>query len=139
MTRGIALGALVALLAATPGCSWVFTESVPGAHSPQLMPTCTAHRGTVAIDSTYAATLGIVALAVSDLDDADGEALATLFGVPAVLFAISAFVGLARTDECREARATHEQWLLHNRAGASPTMPERPVPTRRLGPPGAQR
>ena len=133
MTRAIA--AALALLTASTGCSWVFSESVPAGHPPQLMPTCTAHRGTVAVDSAYAVGLGLAALVLASIEDDEGvsDRVALLFGVPAGLFATSAFIGVGRTTDCREARAAHERWLFDHRDGGTP--PPRSYP----GPPGAPR
>ncbi len=132
MTRAVAVVAIVAVLSSS-GCSFLFTESVPAQHPPHLMPKCTTHRGSVAVDGVWAAAFGFVALLVSAIEDegdGDGDAAAILL-LPAAGFAVSGFIGIARTTECREARAMHEQWMFHNRRGAvQPSPTYYPPPAR---------
>ena len=115
--RLVSLG-LIAVLATSGGCSFLFIDNPPSRYKEGYSPSCDTGRGWTYVDMVFALSyLSAGSGIIADGESAPGGSVLLAGGV----FAASAILGRRRTGRCRELRVEHEDWLADVRNGRPAT------------------
>jgi hypothetical protein len=102
------IAALIGALG-SQGCSLVLQEKLRDHYAASEVPACTGSSAIAALDGLLGAAYGVtgIALAAGDEDQA-GEALAAI----GIAYVLSGLSGAAAAHRCRDARRSHQRWVL---------------------------
>jgi hypothetical protein len=124
------------------GCSLIFMERLPNTHRPGDPAHCTATKGFVAWDGVLIAADAISAIGTFVVaTNAESEevfdstpylVIGAMAGLSAIIHTISAAQGNSWADDCRQARADHDQ-ANRQRVVVQKPLPAKPAqPTRKV-------